>query len=161
MLLGKLEPKHIPRKLVYRRVKLRCIFPFALAKKKEAKSKHRSFLGELVYTSSSPLLSYRLQMLLQQHRSNIERERVTAVTIFSLLPLFLSRAADARVSSATMIWNGDFSSSPYLRNAPTILSGDAHEEGLMAALFLFCFIHLELDSNSHNCYGSLVHLVFN
>lgn len=38
MLLGKLElePKHIPSKLVQRMVKLRCIFPFALAKGKRA-----------------------------------------------------------------------------------------------------------------------------
>lgn len=38
MLLGKLEPKHNPRKLVQSSVRLRCIFPFALAKKKKAKS---------------------------------------------------------------------------------------------------------------------------
>ncbi len=38
ILLGKLEPKHNPRKLVQSSVRLRCIFPFALAKKKKAKS---------------------------------------------------------------------------------------------------------------------------
>ncbi len=38
ILLGKLEPKHNPRKLVQNSVRLRCIFPFALAKKNKAKS---------------------------------------------------------------------------------------------------------------------------